>query len=106
MGVIFSVSYFYINQQTIVLEQCIQRDRIENTCQGNCYLAEKINQSKKTPIESNTEEIEVKIPQFIGDISIDKTILTLTILKIFHTRNISFLNQLQTSDLFRPPILV
>jgi hypothetical protein len=63
MSTLGVIGYFFFNHNYIVTELCVQRDSVENTCQGCCFLSEKINLNNPNESESVPNEVEVKIPQ-------------------------------------------
>jgi hypothetical protein len=105
MGTTISISYFFLNKKAIVAEHCVQRYEEKNTCQGNCVLAEKTKEISKIPTESNTEEIEVKIPQFNGEINSEFITQKPISPYVYSLLGESFQNHLHISNLLRPPII-
>ena len=47
---VFNILYFYGNQDFIVENFCVNRDKPETLCSGRCYLSKKLD---KTPRENN-----------------------------------------------------
>ena len=46
---------FKANQEYIVVELCEEKEEIENTCQGSCYLSKKLKQVQEEEQDSNKQ---------------------------------------------------
>ena len=55
---------FSLHQQVIAQEDCIQKDVVDNTCQGNCQLTEELEKVENPSPEGN-EPITIVLPELM-----------------------------------------
>jgi hypothetical protein len=66
------VSNYYLNQDEIEEEHCINKSEVELGCQGKCHLKEQIEETNKTEDNSSKPDItESEITYFFQAIEIN-----------------------------------
>ncbi len=96
---------FYVNQDTIIAEKCINKDRPELHCNGKCYLKKELNTQKH--ITTDQENTELK--SFLFTPTFSQKISSIVVDRIFastidynHFYNISY-SFLYSPQLLDPP---
>ena len=99
------IADFYIHQDSIIAEKCINKDKPELHCNGQCYLKKELNLQKNITTDQENTELKTFIftpvfSQKISAVKIDR-IFTSTI-DYNHYYNLSY-SFLYSSQLLDPP---
>lgn len=65
-GMIYQVgyfTYFKINQEEIVAEHCVNKDKPEMHCNGQCHLKKELEKAQVIKEDNSNEEPQSRLPQ-------------------------------------------
>mgnify|MGYP001182219611 CR=1 FL=1 len=97
---------FTINQEYIAEVLCINRDKPASTCQGKCYLSQKMKKAEepdKEPIPTNFQErLQVVFNEVKNTVSIWSQLIQSDNQTVISQQN-NFYSSSYTADVFHPP---
>jgi len=100
-----TIGVFYLNQKTIIIEKCINKDKPELNCNGHCYLNKELNNYKtlNTDKEQSEQQLYIFTPNFVQTNSPFDFNLKELFLASHHFSYENFYSFLYASDLLEPP---
>jgi len=99
------IADFYINQDSIIAEKCINKDKPELHCNGQCYLKKELNFQKNISADQENTELKTFIftpifSQKISAVEIDRIFASTIDFNHYYNLSYSFL---YSPKLLNPP---